>query len=221
MSAAAGFVYQDYFAELSGGEVAGLAAFILLVSGAVFCFTGYRIFKIALGVLGFFLGALLAGTIAQTFFGAGETAVIIAGAIGGAAGAVLMVVFFFAGLFFTGATLGVVLTLMISQTLSVSFQPFVLLLSAVVGGVAGILAQRVIIVIATSLAGSWGILLGIYYFLAGSFVRPGWLRNFAGAKSISKESLALMFCWVLMGLAGVFVQYKFTGKNVKPGKGEE
>ena len=63
------------------------AAVVLLAGGLTACFFGYRLFKVVLGVFGFFIGALAASSV----FGSNDTTpMVLAGIVGGLAGAALL-----------------------------------------------------------------------------------------------------------------------------------
>ena len=55
------------------------AAILLVLGGLLTCFAGYRIFRIVLGIYGFFIGALLASSV----MGTEQTMWMIAAALGG------------------------------------------------------------------------------------------------------------------------------------------
>src|SRR5947207_2476329 len=79
------------------------AAVLLLISGAIACFAGYRLFKIVLGIYGFILGAMLASSMMGV---SNTTGMIVAALVGGIAGAVLLVFAYFVGIALVGAGLG-------------------------------------------------------------------------------------------------------------------
>ena len=63
------------------------AAIVLLLSGTVACFFGYRLFRIVLAISGFILGAFAASSL----MGVSETtSMVVAAAIGGGLGAALL-----------------------------------------------------------------------------------------------------------------------------------
>ena len=79
-------------------------AFITILSiayGVLNCFFGYKIFKIVLGIVGFITGGLAAAGVAMAATKEPGIAVL-AGLVGGAIGAVLMVALYFLGVFVLG-----------------------------------------------------------------------------------------------------------------------
>lgn len=131
-----------------------------IVVGAVQCFLGYRIFKIILGISGFIIGGALAGgigyAISQT-----EGVALLAGIVGGAIGAGLMVALYFFGVFLMGAFLGGVLGAVLYGMAGNSPEPAVLIIMAVIAGVIAVIFQKFMIIVATGFVGAWNVVTGI------------------------------------------------------------
>lgn len=131
--------------------------------GVLDCFFGYKVFKVTLALFGALIGASLAQALAQHFAASQtvETVSLLAGAFLGAGLAFLLYVaaVFVAGFGF-GATLGVLL-------LS-NYHHMVAMLSGVVLGIVGgflaVKVQRVLIILSTSLLGSFRSMLALSYF---------------------------------------------------------
>src|SRR5687768_7904111 len=84
------------------GAYAVPAAVILVTSGALACFGGFRLFRIVLGVYGFILGAMVTTSVMGT---SSTGALILAAVVGGLIGAVLMIAAYFVGVGLIGAAL--------------------------------------------------------------------------------------------------------------------
>ena len=79
------------------------AAIVLLLGGLLACFAGYRVFRIVLAIYGFILGAL----VASSFMGTEQTLwMILTWIAGGVAGALILLVAYFAGVALLGAGIG-------------------------------------------------------------------------------------------------------------------
>src|SRR3979490_1695328 len=79
------------------------AVILLVLSGAVACFAGQRLFRLVLAIYGFILGAMLASSL----MGVTNTAGMIAAALaGGVVGAVILVFAYFVSIALVGAGLG-------------------------------------------------------------------------------------------------------------------
>ena len=131
--------------------------------GVLDVFFGYRVFKITLALIGGILG-LAAGHALITALGLGqgaETAAMIIGALLGAGLAFLLYIaaVFVAGFGF-GATLGMLLL--------ANYHPMVVLLIGVVLGIIGgflaVKIQRILIILSTSLLGSFRAVLALSFF---------------------------------------------------------
>ena len=79
------------------------AAVVLVISGILACFAGYRLFRVVLAIYGFIFGAAIASSV----MGPGEqTAMIIGAVVGGLAGALLLNLAYFVGVALIGAAAG-------------------------------------------------------------------------------------------------------------------
>ena len=131
--------------------------------GVLDVFFGYRIFKVTLAIVGGLLGVVLgqAAATALTLGPGVEIAAMVVGALLGAGLAFLLYIaaVFVAGFGF-GATLGMLLL--------ANYHHMVALLSGVVLGVIGgflaVKAQRILIILSTSLLGSFRAVLALSYF---------------------------------------------------------
>jgi hypothetical protein len=131
--------------------------------GVLDCFFGYKVFKVTLALLGALAGALLAQLIARKLGAAPavELGCMLGGALLGAGLAFLLyiVAVFLAGFGF-GATLGLLLL--------ANYHHMVALLTGVVlglvGGFLAVKVQRILIILSTSLLGSFRAILALSYF---------------------------------------------------------
>jgi len=186
--------------------------------GALYCFFGYRIFKIILGILGFIGGASVAAAVAFDIFGREQAVLIVAGLVGGIIGAVLMVVLYFIGVFLLGAWLGSLLGVLLTGGGESTVATVIILVLAVIGGIVAVLLQKLMIIVSTALGGSWSIVSGIFHFVGEDF---GPIRSFQYhpnpkiLRSMGVQGYGMFLCWVLLGIAGIIVQYKITRDQQK------
>ncbi len=198
--------------ELGRGAL-HLIALASIGLGALYCFFGYRIFKIILGILGFIGGASAAAAVAFDIFGREQVILIVAGLVGGIMGAVLMVVLYFIGIFLLGAWLGSLLGILLTGGGGSTVETVIILTLAVMGGIVAVLLQKLMIILSTALGGSWSIVSGIFYFVGGGF---GPIRSFQYhpnpkiLRSMGVQGYVMLLCWVLLGIAGIIVQYRIT-----------
>ncbi len=195
------------------GEAAVLTALISIAFGLLNCFFGYRIFRIMLGVYGFFVGAVLGfafvGTVA-----AGQTLWLLLGAVvGGLLGAALMVVFYFVGVFLISALAGAVLTDTVGLAFGVDLPLLVIIIVAIVAGIAALFFQRYAIIVATALSGSWAVVGGAFSLISGQELR---LRQVFAQAAEQRAGLALwivLLLWLALTIAGALVQLRTTTKE--------
>ncbi len=179
-----------------------------ILVGAIGCFLGYRIFKIILGLTGFFLGGAFAGSIGYAFSGE-EGLAVLSGIVGGAIGAALLVALYFIGVFLIGAFLGGLIGAILFGISSSSPEPAVLLILAVIGGVISLIFQKFMIILSTSFGGSWSVVTGIGYFTIRGF-DPTNLESFFRVGGT--HLYAIILCWIALGIFGLIVQYKLLPK---------
>jgi len=194
-----------------------IVAVIFLVLGIIFCFYGYKIFKITLGLTGFFAGAFM-GMAGANYLAQGETiSLLIGGVTGGAIGAILAVTLYMLGVFFIGALGGVLLVSVYFGIIGNESSGFVMAMAAIGGGVAGLVLQKAVLIFFTAFLGSWNIVVGtvsIFY----KTINP--LNIFTGAAmSEAKVYFTIIWFWIGLGIVGVFVQNKIVG-TVKEKEGE-
>jgi hypothetical protein len=188
-----------------------LPAIAFLILGGVIAWSaGYRLFRVVLTLYGFILGALVATSI----LGPGDTTLLIFGALGGGAvGALVMFFGYFVGVALVGAAVGALGVHAIWSRIGTDPHPFVVVLAAVAGAATAMALQRYVIIVATALGGAWTMLLG-----------GGALSSRGGALSRMPDVWVVypfdptpgrrwtLAAWAALGLLGVFVQLRFTGR---------
>src|SRR5262245_2596121 len=134
------------------------AAVLLVLSGAVACFAGYRLFKIVLGIYGFILGAMLASSmmgVSNTF------GMIVAALVGGIAGAALLVFAYFVGIALVGAGLGALLAHVGWSWVGSADPPAAAVIAlSIAGSIGAMVLQRYVIIVSTAFGGAWTIIVG-------------------------------------------------------------
>ena len=133
------------------------AALILLGGGLLACFAGYRVFRVVLAVYGFILGVLLA----SSFMGTEQTLGMIAIWIGaGLAGALILMLAYFAGVALLGGLLGALAADAIWSGFSSEPGILIVILFSVVGALAALALQRYVVIVSTSFGGAQPALVG-------------------------------------------------------------
>jgi hypothetical protein len=196
------------------GAVSVPVAALAVVLGLVNCFFGYRIFRILLGVYGFLLGAAVGFVLAGVLFeGQGWWVSAVGALAGGLLGAALMAALYYVGVFVVGAVTGAMLAGAVGAALGVALPGIVTIVVAIVVGIAAIFFQRVVIVLATSLAGAWMAVIGGYALMAG---QPFELGDLTRLPAPWQRSLLPLAIWLVLAIAGAVVQFRTTkGRDEK------
>jgi hypothetical protein len=194
-------------------EITDLIIIASIAFGALSCFFGYRIFRLILGILGFFLGALVAGGIAFHLTNGSQIIVLIAALAGGILGAGIFAMLYFVGIFVLGAILGGLLGTLISTALGGSFQFFMQLTLAIVGGIIALIFQKFMIIIATAFSGSWSIVTGVYYFITGNLELYQMFQHPGNLFIMDINFYILLLNWFILAIIGTIIQYKITKKK--------
>ena len=192
-----------------------LPALALLVVGGVIAWAaGYRLFRFVLTLLGFYLGALAATAV----LGSGDRTLLIFAALGGGAvGALIMFFGYFVGVALVGAGIGALSVHMIWSRLGSDPHAFVVILAAVAGAAAAMALQRYVIVVATAFAGGWMMLWGAMNVMdrGADIARrpPVWMVY---PLDLSPDRRWLLAVWLAIGLIGMFIQLRITGRMKSP-----
>src|SRR5438552_2057399 len=109
------------------------AALLLVLSGAIACFAGYRLFRL----------------------------VLAAAIVGGLAGALILVFAYFVGIALVGAGLGALVAHVSWAQFGATDPPaIIVVLLAVLGAVGAMMLQRYVIIVGTAFGGAWTLLVG-------------------------------------------------------------
>ena len=200
------------------------AAVVLVVSGLLACFAGYRLFRIVLAIYGFILGAAIASSI----MGPGEgAAMIVAAVIGGLAGALLLNLAYFVGVALIGAAAGALLLHGLWARFGTG-DPHVglVVVCAVLGAVIATNLQRWVIILATASGGAWTLIVGASALMGdraakvAAATKDVWVFY---PMNLEPGRRWLLGVWLLIAIAGVIVQARGKAKprttRVKKQKG--
>lgn len=194
-------------------KVFGICA---IAMGALYCFFGYRFFKIALGVIGLVIGSILARHAALTYLEGQTTLAMVVGIVGGLVLSFLFIWVYFVGIFVLGACFGTLVGYVSSSAADETSKWILIIILAVIGGALALLLRKHITIIATSFGGGLSIVSGTWYLAKG--VEPATLLENPGA--LGREQYAVWGCLMLIAVLGMLVQYRITGKKT-PSNAEE
>jgi hypothetical protein len=180
----------------------------VVVGGVIAWAAGYRLFRFVLTLFGFYIGALAA----TAALGPGDQALLLfAGLGGGAVGALIMFFGYFVGVALVGAGFGAFAVHMIWSRLGSDPHAFVVILAAVAGAAAAMALQRYVIIIATAFSGAWTMVWAAMNYQPGTTGRraPVWMVY---PLDLSPGRRWMLLAWAVLGLLGVFIQLRFTGR---------
>ena len=189
------------------------AAIILLLGGLLSCFGGYRVFRIVLGVYGFILGALLA----SSAMGADQTWYMVAAAlVGGAIGALVLILAYFVGVALIGGALGALVANLAWAAFGREPGLIAVIVLAVVGALGALALQRYVIIVATAYGGAQMAIVG------GAALMSRTAADVA-ARSIYRvypldplpETKWDLIAFALLGTIGLVIQLRTKSKGKK------
>jgi hypothetical protein len=190
------------------------ASVVLLAGGALACFSGYKLFRLVLGVYGFILGALIGTSLIGA--GAGGWTVILAAVVGGLLGALVLVAGYVIGVALIGAGLGAIILHVLWKPFGGEPTTLALIIAAAVGGFAAMAFQRYVIIIGTSFGGAWTMLVGAAALMLGKGNR---MASAAGdmwvvyPNSHGPDRTWVFIAWIVISLVGMYVQLHTGGKK--------
>jgi uncharacterized protein DUF4203 len=186
---------------------------VLILGGAIAWAAGYRLFRLVLTLFGFYIGALAATAMLGP---SDRTMLIFAGLGGGAVGGLIMFFGYFVGVALVGAGIAALGVHMIWSRLGTDPHAFVVILASVAGAATAMALQRYVIIVATAFSGGWTMVWGAMNFIdlrAVGVRRPQvWMVY---PLDLSPGRRWVFAAWVLVGLLGVFIQLRYTGR-LKP-----
>jgi hypothetical protein len=182
--------------------------------GAIYCFFGYRFFKVALFSTGFMSFSVAATYVSYLLAPKNDMPAVIASAIGGIAGGFLFLFVYIIGVFAFGASFGALVGTALTAVAGREIQPILIGILGITGGALALLLQRHIVILATSFGGAGGMISGAWYLWKG--IDP--VSAIQDPAAIGREFQAMVASWLIASILGVVMQYGVTGK---PRKEEE
>jgi len=190
----------DLYPWISAGAIAW---------GVLDCFFGYRIFKVTLAVIGGLLG-VAAGQALATMLELGPAAQVALLIGGGLAGAGLAFLLYIAAVFVAGFGFGATLGMLLLANYHHMVAMLTGLVMGVIGGFLAVKAQRILIILSTSLLGSFRAILALSYFTS----QLDWLFYFRQPDQMPAliEGNGWMFPSILaLAAVGVIAQLELGG----------
>jgi len=197
--------------------LAGIGIFF----GLIFVFFGYRLFRPILGITGFIAGSGICFYILYYHTSVPLWVIIVAPICAGIVIAILMVALSFIGIFLLGCVGGFLLVCLIlgaqdGGLIRNKIAQYILLGAvAFACGVVALLVQKLLIVMASSFAGSYAVMACIDRFVQGGFsqVIPNLIEDRSDLIRADYKTWAEIAACVILFAIGVVVQLKHTGKD--------
>lgn len=185
---------------------------LMMISiGCLCCFYGKTLFKVLMVLIGFFLGLYCAIVYAGNLVKDQNILIIIAIAVGILLG-LLILSFYYAGIFIAGC----VATLFLLDSYGLRWNVaelslFLKLIIALAGGIFTLIFQKFMIIVATSVIGSYSIVYGVTYLFHslkyGSFSTFKQYQNFLKTTS-SEMYYLILFAVAIIAVLGIVLQMK-------------
>ncbi len=191
---------------------AGLSWGVLLAAGLLYCFLGYRLFRLVLGLTGFLVAGGVAAGLAGWASQGNVVAMAVAGVLGGLCGAVALSFLYRVGVFFVGF-LGVLLVAYtVLQGIETPWRPWIVVGLAVLGGLLALWIERPVMTMATAVIGAWLASWSSYFLLLQTRL----------ADRVSDPEFAARAVWAVWGgfavLTALGAAFQFSTRPASPPK---
>ncbi|MBI1320314.1 MAG: DUF4203 domain-containing protein [Candidatus Hydrogenedens sp.] len=190
---------QQVAAEVSSAPALQLA--LLALVGVLYCFVGYRLFKVLLALSGFVLVGGVTGMVASVGFPDSPVIPIIVGALCGLVGAGALLFLYKLGVFVVGAAFGGLVTFQVLQGNPPDWMPWAILGVGLVTGIAALWLEKPMLSLAMASIGAWLMLASVTVLLFGG-----------GDFQLDPESITplaawpLFLSWLVLTLFGLATQ---------------
>ncbi len=176
---------------------------LLLLGGLVLCFRGRALFRMLLPLVGFVLCAFLAVGIAKPY--AHGDVLYLGGAalVGGVIGAIFAFVAYLYGLFVVGSTFGAHMGAVLATRYGWDMHVTMLVLG-LTGGIAAVLVERLIVILATSIWGGMFVVAG-YLVLTGQATAER-LVDPAVLVQMGHRPDLVPLAWLGLAIGGIVIQ---------------
>ncbi len=183
-------------------------AFAIAV-GALYCFLGYRLFRLVLFLTGFVLGGSVAAGLLHLLSQGHTVASLVAGVLGGVAGAMALLFVYRAGVFFVGVIGGVIVGMHILVGRTEGWELWAILGAGLGAGLLALMLERSVMSIATAAIGAWAVAMGLAYFL---FAR-GFVPTPDDLFPVGRARQYFLVVWAVFAVAGVYFQLSSLRKT--------
>ena len=182
--------------------------------GLVYCFFGYPIVRLMLGMTGFLLAGGVAALLGAWLSQGNPWVTLIALFLGGMCGAAALWFLYRVGLFVLGLSAAVLIAYEMLAGSEEAWAPWAIVGSGIAGGLLILYLQRPIITLATAAIGSWLVTyVGAYFLLGDDFA-----DELAASERMEGDAWWVMLAWITLALLGAAFQFLIAGKKKQAAK---
>ena len=192
-----------------------ISAIVTIVLGFIFCFYGYKIFKLLIYLAGFVAGAFIGSSIGYAIADGGDAGFWIGAVLGGLVVGWLAWLFYYVGIFIVGVLLGagVVEFSFISHG---NHAPIVaLVIAGLLGGILAVIFQQFIITLYSSFTGSFAMVASVAFLVRPNIGPLEWLNVESILEKEGAFGIVVLLAWIMLGIFGIFSQYRRDAKKKK------
>mmetsp|Transcript_19550 Transcript_19550/g.75067 ORF Transcript_19550/g.75067 Transcript_19550/m.75067 type:complete len:312 (-) Transcript_19550:43-978(-) len=204
-------------------------AILMFLTGCLFCFGGYRMFRKMVLLLGFLFFAIFTFLVLYSFTTLEWYWMLLISLPVGILGAVLFHFLFLVGVFCVGVVLGFLLGMVLmsfvnyyagdstaTSTWFIALTWAVIFTFALVSGIVTVKFQRALLIIGTSVGGAYLMVATFDYLISDGSFSEILVNVFTGAYQDFNSgwvAYLMVFLWLLASLIGIVVQFQLTAKG--------
>jgi hypothetical protein len=181
-----------------------LALVLMAAAGLLYCFLGYRLFRLVLGITGF----ALAGAVAALFVGwllfGHPLAMALAFLLGGLCGAMALFFLYRTGVFLLGFLGALVVAYQLLSARPEAWGPWAIVGAALAGGLLALALERPAMKLATAAIGAWLCTYAIAFMAWGESAVEPW----TDVTAIQGTGAGVVALWAFLTLLGAVFQWQ-------------
>jgi len=192
-------------------EQAPLALGVAAALGVLYCFVGYRLFKLVLALTGFTIAGLVAAGLTGYLTEGNVLGMGIAFAVGGLCGAFALIFLYKVGVFLLGIAGALPLAFNALHGRDEAWAPWAIIGIVLVAGILALLIERPVMTLATATLGAWLITFSGALLLLGA----DYETQLADPTQASWIQWGIIGAWTVLTLLGSIVQFNGQRKKDK------
>jgi hypothetical protein len=181
---------------------------LLFVSGMLYCFVGYRVFKLMLVLTGFLLAGGVSAAIVSAGFPDNLAVPAAIGIICGVLGAGVLLFLYRLGVFVVGAAFGALLSFQLLQMQQAAWVGLAIVLSGLLAGGLALFLERPVLSFAMAVVGAW-----LMVSCAAVVLFSGGALKLDPDDVSPSAAWLLLLAWMVLTVFGLMTQY---GRKKKP-----